>query len=79
MKSFFAVSLLLAVPQQWFASAVEIPSPGFGSGNIPEMEPQNELNDWGHVPFQSRIVGGIIADASRYPWHVDIGGCGGSL
>ena len=32
-----------------------------------------------HYGFESRIVGGSVANADKYPFHVNIGGCGGSL
>ena len=42
-------------------------------------ETEEEVESGQHQAFQSRIVGGTVADASDYPFHVNIGGCGGTL
>ena len=39
----------------------------------------DEIQGIKHYGFTSRIVGGSPADASNYPFHVNLGGCGGSL
>ena len=43
------------------------------------IEGTEEEESGQHEAFQSRIVGGTVADASDYPFHVNIGGCGGTL
>jgi len=48
--------------------------------DLQQLHLNDELrNEWDHVPFQSRVVGGSVANGENYPWHVNLGGCGGTL
>lgn len=61
--------------------------PGFGDlDSATPLVEQDESNDddneddpWDHVAFESRIVGGSVTNGDNYPFHVNLGGCGGSL
>ena len=83
MKLSFSVALLSAIVTFSQCHAGErdlLNTPGFGddTSSLPEQEYTNE-DEWDHVPFQSRIVGGTVASGSDYPFHVNLGGCGGTL
>ena len=50
---------------------------GLGSGTRAAEHPEDSQEQ--HYPFQSRIIGGTVANAKNYEYHVNLGGCGASL
>ena len=92
MKLLFNVTFLSAIFVwcQIFCCHAEgrqlLDQPGFGGEEYDESSLQEQEytnvdgDDEGiHMPFQSRIVGGTVVDGSNYPFHVNLGGCGGTL
>lgn len=76
MKIFLSAAVLLTLYSlQSFAFEQE-------TGSIRRIEADGldeDNNDEEHIPFQSRIVGGTIANVNDYDYNVYLGGCGGSL
>lgn len=87
MKLSFSFALWSAIIASSRCHAEErdlLDTPGFGEEgyatySVQDQDTNVDEDEWDHVPFQSRIVGGTVASGSDYPFHVNLGGCGGTL
>lgn len=91
MKQSILITLLSAIIASSFCFCCHaeerelLEEPGFGGEDYdsPSTQVQEYIDvedeEGLHVPFQSRIVGGTTVDGSNYPFHVNLGGCGGTL